>query len=188
MLSTKQKAGDGSKQQQAGDHANQYQIDHHYYQQQTTLERILHQLKLELDQKVTTSEINEDFARLMHFKTSGEFIGLMEKLKAGQRLDLLEEAEELKERVAKKITRAENIDSAQKLYIYLLEDVITAFKYKILPLIKENKDNAIVDSAIKSNIIDPISEKLGINPLNLFPRDIEGLLYFLIGNCHLKWG
>ncbi|MCK5864143.1 MAG: hypothetical protein KAG87_03235 [Marinobacter adhaerens] len=188
MASNRQRAGDGSRQQQAGSHSKQYQIENNYFHPQTTLGKLLQQLELELENETTTSGKIDEFEQLMHFKTTGEFVGLEQKLKAGERLDLLEEAEDLKERIAKKITKHENIESAQRVYLYLLEDVITAFKYKVIPLIKANESHSVIDSAIKDNIIDPISEKLGTNSLDLFPRDVEGLIYFLIGNCHLKWG
>lgn len=188
MSHNKQKSGNHSKLQQGGDNSKQIQIDNHFYHPQTTLGHLLQQLELELEHQITTDSIIEDLEKLLHFKASGEFIGLSQKLEAGNRTDLLEEAEDLKERIAKKITKHENIESAQRVYLYLLEDVLTSFKYKVLPIIKTDPSDPAIDIAIKEHIIDPISSKLGQNSLDLFHRDIEGLLYFLIGNCHLRWG
>ena len=57
----------------------------------------------------------------------------------------------------------------------------------IIPLIKEGLSKTLINKAIQETIIDPIHHLLEVNILNLCSDEIHGMLYFLTGNCHLKW-
>jgi hypothetical protein len=40
---------------------------------------------------------------------------------------------------------------------------------------------------VQSQIISPVSELLGENVLDIYPDELSGMLYFLTGNCHIRW-
>jgi hypothetical protein len=40
---------------------------------------------------------------------------------------------------------------------------------------------------IKDEIINVLLQKLGENILEIYADSISGMLFFLTGNCHIKW-
>lgn len=188
MKDKKQSSGDGSQQQISGDNSNLTQIIH-YNSPKNTLD-VLQEKFLEQQKNEAHEDAKELIAKLkslMHQKSSGEFKGLYKKMEEGDREDEYEEAIELKEEIAKRIVRHQNFESAQKIYLYLLQDTITRFKHKIKPLIIAGADRLTVDGAVYDEIIHPITATLGENVLDMYSEDVKGLIHFLVGNCHLEW-
>ena len=40
---------------------------------------------------------------------------------------------------------------------------------------------------IAQAVLHRVRRLLGENPLRLFAEEINGMLYFLTGNCHIRW-
>jgi len=115
-------------------------------------------------------------------------IGLEKKLKDGQLEDYyIEYAMRLKDIFWRKVDRNRFSKVAQQIFIYILADVQTLFNLKIYPLILNDADRATIMSKIKDEIIDVLQMKLGENILDIFTDSIMGMLFFLTGNCHIKW-
>lgn len=115
-------------------------------------------------------------------------IGLEKKLKDGQLEDYyIEYAMRMKDIFWRKVERNMFSKVAQQIFIYILADVQVLFNLKIYPLILNDTDQTIIMSKIKDEIIDVLQKKLGENILNIFTDSIMGMLFFLTGNCHIKW-
>jgi hypothetical protein len=54
-------------------------------------------------------------------------------------------------------------------------------------MIALNADLTEIKRAVQHEIIDPIEAMLGENVLDLYADEINGMLYFLTGNCHIRW-
>jgi hypothetical protein len=114
-------------------------------------------------------------------------LGLMGKLKAGNREDLYDDAEFYKDKFAQRLARHQFSNQAVAIHLYFLTQINERFSSKILPLIKENFTTTAIDSAISDLIIQPfVSEVITADP-TMNADIIRGMLYFLTGNCHIKW-
>jgi len=120
-------------------------------------------------------------------KIDSEIIGLEEKLKLGSRDYILEFASKSKEKFVKKLSRYQFSESAQKIFVVLLAETFTRFHRSVYPLICAGRDIAEVNDAISREISGPITKMLGENIMELCAVEVEGMLYFLTGNCHIKW-
>ena len=121
-------------------------------------------------------------------RTSREkLIGLEKKLEAGNRIEDIDFAQDVKEAFYRKIKRTENYASAQEIYAYLLSEVCSRFVDHVYPCIIEGKSKSEVNFLIAKFVFEPIQCMLGENILKIFRTDIEGMLYFLTDNCHIKW-
>lgn len=149
---------------------------------------LMEKFKKERDDNIQISTIIDE---LTHYKTpiiSENIIGLENKLRKGNREDLIDDALITKEKFTKKLLKYEAFESAQGIYAYLLAHVYYNFKMHILPLIIEKKyDNSEINIFIDEKVIEPLYSELDENVLNIFKDEINGMLYFLTGNCHIKW-
>jgi len=114
-------------------------------------------------------------------------LGLMGKLKAGNREDLYDDAEFYKDKFAQRLARHQFSNQAVAIHLYFLTQINERFSSKILPLIKDGYSTTSIDSAISDLIIQPfVSEVITADP-TMNADMIRGMLYFLTGNCHIKW-
>ena len=113
--------------------------------------------------------------------------GLEAKLRAAGYEYLLEFATETKEIFAKKLTAYQFSKTAQEMHALLLAEVYTRFHHCVLPSIHDGKSQSEVQMLVEKSVIKPVSDMLGENVLKLHADDLTGMLYFLTGNCHIKW-
>lgn len=119
-------------------------------------------------------------------KTDGDVRGLDIKLVDSGRADQLELAKELKERAAKAIMRHQTSRTAQRIYTIVLDELHTSFTLSVTPVIQEGAGRRDVDQCIHY-ILQNTRSILGENFLEITVKDLHGLLYFLGGNCHIRW-
>jgi hypothetical protein len=112
--------------------------------------------------------------------------GLEEKLRDSARLDQLDTATELKEKATKAVMRYQSSRTAQRIYTIILTDLHTKFDLMVTPVIQEGAKRREVDMCIQQ-VLDTTKSMLGENALELTVRDLLALLYFLGGNCHIRW-
>lgn len=151
------------------------------------LEKLYDRLEKEKESSTVFSEIVDE---LLHFKKNADetdFIGLEKKLENGNRISYLNFAEKSKEKFAKKLLRNEHSETAQHIYAFLLAKVYSSFELNISPRIKENHPEIFINELITQFIINPLEEILGENLLRIYDDEINGMIYFLTGNCHIKW-
>jgi len=139
----------------------------------------------EVKNNTTTSDI---LAELRHFRNAkSEVRDLSQKLTEAGFEYLLEDAEELKELVAKLIITNQNYKSAQKIITLLLSNVESIFNSRIKPKLNSIKSESEVKSIFREYLEQEIQDTLGNNVLEIFNRQINGMVFFLTGNCHLEW-
>lgn len=136
------------------------------------------------------SAFNQFIDSLQHYinKMPGDKVkNLKDKLKISGREDKIEEAESLKELFAKKLMKNRFSESAQHILSYILGRAYFLFQQNIRPMIENNKSNGEVDHAIYKEVIEVIFEELDENVLLMNYQEIIGVVYYLAGNCHVKW-
>lgn len=112
---------------------------------------------------------------------------LTEKLEDAGFDYLIEVGEELKEEVSKLIIRNQHYKSAQKIITYLLAEVESIFNAYIKIKLLDVREEAALKLLFRTHLEKEIQAHLGNNVLEIFNRQINGMVYFLTGNCHLEW-
>jgi hypothetical protein len=113
--------------------------------------------------------------------------GLENKLSASGRGDLVAEASELKQRAAKLIMRWQTSPVTQDIITHVLAKIHQAFIFYVRPAVEAGASRREVDQLIADKVIEPTSSMLGDNDLGITMIDIAGLLFYLGGNCHVRW-
>lgn len=112
---------------------------------------------------------------------------LTEKLQEAGFAYLIETGEQLKEEVSKLIIRNQHYKSAQKIITYLLAEVESIFNAKIKSGLLTVKEESALKLLFRTHLEKEIQTHLGVNVLEIYNRQINGMVYFLTGNCHLEW-
>lgn len=150
------------------------------------LNSLYEKLKSNPDEDNPDGSFCEQLEHYMSAKTKGDVRGLEEKLSESGRLDLLDYATELKERATKSIMRHQTSRTAQRIYTIVLDDLHTGFMLSVTPLIQADASRADVESQTH-HVLQSVRSALGDNALGFTLKDLNGLLYFLGGNCHIRW-
>lgn len=170
---------------QAGRDINNYVV--YNAQKITYMSRLIEKFK---EERKDDAEFYDIIEQLQHYKTQvhdEDVIGLEPKLAAGKRTSFLQYAQLTKERFTKKLVMYQSYKSAQQIYVYLLAEICSRYIYCVYPKISENASSSEISMLVQTMVIDPVREMLEENILELHAEDISGMLYFLTGNCHIKW-
>lgn len=154
---------------------------------QSQLEKLYERLEKERERSPIFNDVIEE---LLHYKNNAsntEIIGLEAKLINGNRQSYLEFAEKVKEKFTRKLVKNEYSETAQLIFAFLLAKVYSNFETFISPQLNQGHPEEYINNLVISQIINPIEEILGDNLLRIYTDDINGMIYFLTGNCHIKW-
>ncbi|MFZ4929565.1 ABC-three component system protein [Chryseobacterium sp. Mn2064] len=117
-----------------------------------------------------------------------QVIGLEEKLRQGGRERILFYALTVKDAFHRKLLQNSQLSViAQEINIYLLAKVRRGFMMEIYGLICDGAPEEKINQLITERIIKPVQDDLGINLFRYTEDDIMGMIFFLTGNCHIKW-
>ncbi|MBC6112777.1 ABC-three component system protein [Pedobacter fastidiosus] len=134
--------------------------------------------------------ITEVVGKLQHFISNidTEFIGLEQKLINGGFQNELQFANLLKEQYTKYLASNNLSRASQKIHAFLLARIYVAFNMYVPEAINEGKSNSEIKDIILEKIVQPVEDVLGVdNVLELYQDDVMSMVYFLTGNCHIKW-
>ena len=153
----------------------------------TALDTLSKTLALEIRDGTKDTRILE---KLQHYRSQiahEEVIGLEAKLREADMLSILKRAERDKEAFTKRLIELQLYPSAQRAFTHLLSEIYSRFHNMILPLIAKRADISFINLAVQEAIITPIADEIGDSPLELYQQEINGMLFFLTGNCHIRW-
>lgn len=160
----------------------------HNYSKKTKLATLFDRLQTEFNQQRTVKSVSEN---LKKFDAPRDSIGLEQKLIDGDKRHLIDDAIWLKQEYCKKLTRFQFYEPAQEIHAFLLGIVVERFRNIVFPLIRLEASEIDVSRAISVDIVEPILKIIqneGCNDvMGLSSTDIEGMIYFLTGLCHIKW-
>jgi hypothetical protein len=190
--------------QNAGENANQYlaQGNQHIYTinasepnkaQISALKKIIVAYKKEV--------LNPDRNHLGNFidklnffitKVDGDFLDIKSKLEAGGFHADVELGTRLKHEYFKELQKIKHINSAQKIHAYLLGLVLMSFQEGVYLHLHKNENKPSIEfvkELVRLKVIEPVEKLLSIeeNVLEVYYQDIYSMIYFLTGNCHIKW-
>lgn len=127
--------------------------------------------------------------KLQHYfkaTTETDVRGIEEKLIDSNRQQQIPLAKELKERAAKAIMKHQSSHSAQTIYTFILDELHTNYELTVTPIIQGGAQRQAVDQAI-FNVLQETRKILGENIFEITQKDLFGFLFFLGGNCHIRW-
>jgi hypothetical protein len=136
------------------------------------------------------SIISQIVDKLQHFSKNIDpvFIGLEQKLIDSGFENELQFASLLKEQYTMYLTSNNLSKATQKIHAFLLARIFVAFNMSIPQAISEGKTKTEIKEIILEKIVKPVEEELGVdNVLDLYQDDVMAMVYFLTGNCYIKW-
>lgn len=135
-------------------------------------------------------DLNIYIQKLQHYLTNetvSDVRGLEEKLTVSNRQDLIQDAILKKQEAAKFILRNQSSKATQNIIAHILAEMAVNFELTVKPLIQCGASRELIDAAILDKVITPSYLALESNPLGFHKGHINNFLYFLAGNCHLRW-
>ena len=153
----------------------------------TAMAKLVEQYLAETHADKTLSAWTEKLEHFLSNKTSSDIRGLEDKLNSSGRADLLKVALIRKQSAYKAIMKQQGSKSAQTIYTFLMAEIVVNFEQSVLPLVQAKASRETVDAAMLEKVISPALQMLENNPLMLNKMDIQGLVYFLAGNCYVRW-
>ena len=161
--------------------------NYHAAREPTTMAKLVEQYLAETLADQTLIAWTEKLEHFLSNQTNSDVRGLEEKLAASGREDLLKSALLKKQSAYKAILRQQGSKSAQTIYTFLMAEIVVNFEQTVLPLVQDGASRATIDTAMLEKVIAPALMMLESNPLNRDKMDIQGLVYFLAGNCYIRW-
>jgi hypothetical protein len=153
--------------------------------------KYIEKLYRELGVEVQTDEDSLKFIddlEYYYLPVEGDVQGLEAKLRAGDRTAMLKYGKEAKELFHKKLMKTSQFSLVgQRINLYLLSQVRSFYINKVYPLVCKHENMIVINNAIEEGIVRPLTSMLGSNELEFTPDEINGMLYFLTGNCHVQW-
>lgn len=181
--------------QTAGNNSQQYQATgsmtvNNYNGQVKSYTQYL-KLVEEFEQELDNGDIEfrEFIDKIQHYTaTIDGFVGLEPKLtEAGFECDI-DWAQQMKEYYYKKITENNLSKATQKIHAFLLARICVLFNLHIKGAVNDGVSKDVIREMIIEKVIQPIQDMLGENNvLDLYDDDITAMIYFLTGNCHIRW-
>ena len=142
--------------------------------------------KSESQNSQPSSSFTEKLQHYLNVGTNRDVRGLEKKLEDADRLDQLDIAQELKEKAFKSIMRRQSSSAAQGIFTFILDELHTNFMLTVTPVIQQGGSRLAVDQAILQ-AVEQTRVILGENIFEITKKDILGFIYFLAGNCHVRW-
>lgn len=184
MFNIKSQTATGNNILQAGRDINNY-----YSHQDEKMKELIEAYKEEQKSNPSFNKIIEELDYYLNPVKAEEqnVIGLEQKLINGQFDEYIEYAMAMKDIFWRNVERNRFSKAAQQIFLYIMADVHILFKHKIYPLLSNNNDHELIMSKIYDEIIYVLLQKLGENILDIYADSISGIIFFLTGNCHIKW-
>lgn len=166
---------------------NNSQTFNNVYERSNYLEELYKRFEKEKKENPELQEICEELD-YYNSRFDGDIIGLEEKLIAGNREQMIFYAKSTKEQFRKKLMKTSQLSlAAQEINIHILAKVRRGFMGEIYNRICNNEPQSNIDQLITERIIKPVMAELGINIFHYNEDEVMGMIFFLTGNCHLKW-
>ncbi len=152
------------------------------------IEKLAAQLRAEVKEQQT---FDGTVANLAYYKRRREaldgIVGLENKLKAGERLDLWEDALDQKVEFERLLEEWSLYASAQEIFAHILAKVERTFKGQVRPHLP-NVTNEIADKLVDELIILPITNECSkVDHFFVNTNRALGMLYWLADRCFIRW-
>lgn len=126
------------------------------------------------------------FARVVE---NEDVIGVHGKLEAADRADEVEMATAMKEMIFAELRRNVFSRTFQQIYATLMGKVFELFSTHVRPAIQNGESRSVIDDLVHTKVVQPVAKELSDCPdcTDAPESTVRGMVYFLTGNCHIKW-
>lgn len=159
-----------------------------YYSKKGKLAHLFEKLKDKFEDGDTISKVSDDLKR---YKDERDRISIEQKLIDANREHLTDDFLWLKDQYFRKLTKFQFYEPAQEIHAFLLGVVYEKFRNIIYPLIRSGESEQIILLTMSEQITNPIvnliQEEGCDDIMGLSATEIEGMIHFLTGQCHIKW-
>lgn len=158
-------------------------------QQESRLSLLYRKLKAEAQEDSNLSEYIKQLEIYTRVVENEEIIGLDGKLSAASRIDQIEMAMVMKERIYAQLRENLFSKTFQTIYAIVMGKIWEEFISYVRPAILRGASREEVDALINNHVIKPIAAELDncADYDGVANADVRGMLYFLTGNCHILW-
>lgn len=141
-----------------------------------------------INSKETVDTYFRDLELLIRGKTEEHTIGLERKLTNGGFDSIVERALETKEKFVLVLEKSQFSIGYQKIIYAAIDEAISKFTYSIRPMIDKGESKDVILGMISEKIFDSLfNDVADLEEFTFDKASIEGLVYFLTGNCLLRW-
>lgn len=160
-----------------------------YHEHSSYLETLYLKFQKEIEKDPELKAICDDLDYFNSQVEDDEILGLENKLiAAGKQAQVIKYAKYAKEKFHKKLMLTSQYSSAaQDINVYILCKIHRTFLMEIYTLICNQGPEGEIQALITEKIINPVKMELGLNLFKYDETDIMGMIFFLTGNCHIKW-
>lgn len=159
-----------------------------YHFQKSKLATLFEKLKDKFEDGDTIQQISDDLQR---YKDNRDRFSLEQKLEDAGRQHLLDDFMWFKDQYYRKLTKYQFFEPAQEIHSFILGIVLERFTSIIYPKIRDNHPEREILKAISNEITTPIVNLIQTegcdDVMGLSAVEIEGMIHFLTGKCHIKW-
>lgn len=156
---------------------------------ETPLARLYRELREEASGDQALTDYIAQLKIFTRIVENEEVVGLDEKLQSAGRDDQLRMAKQLKEMIYAQLRENMFSRTFQTIYATLLGKIFEQFDVYVRPAIASGVDREAVDVLVHENVVMPVVAELERCPdCNDAPvQTVKGMIYFLTGNCHIRW-
>ena len=172
--------------------ANQYQAGRDINVTQSKSKTRLGVLFEKLSEEFNSeNQIDDIIDSLQSFTDNRDVIGLEQKLLDGGKEHLYESVSWFKQEYYKKLEKFQYYPSAQKIHSLVLAIVLDKFHAYVSPLIRSGENESVILESISKNVVNPVYELIETegcqDVMGLTMSDVNGMVYYLTGQCHINW-
>ena len=168
------------------------QVYHQQLPTQTSrLEALFQQLEREVQQNEQLNQVLDDLKR---YRTKlRNTPGLKVKLQdGGFKESAISQATRSKQAYVKRALQYQYYESAQRIDVYLLAQLLYAFNAYVLPAIENGESLGTVRRLVQEKVISPVLNELNTcgphdTLLHYTADHLYGMVYFLTGKCFINW-
>jgi hypothetical protein len=131
-------------------------------------------------------EANNDYA-VFTAQAPSDRRSLSEKLELAGRQHEVARGEQQKERFSMMLQRHIAQPSAVTKFAHLMSHIETRFHRHVTPAIAAKKPIQEIDHLIQDDVLDATYLSPGVQSADTTPGVVESAMYYLAGNCHIRW-
>lgn len=156
---------------------------------ESALSRLFTRMKDEAKEDQTLCDYIRELEVFTRTVENEEVVGLDSKLKAAGRDDQIDMALAMKEMVFSQLKLNVFSPTFQQIYATLMGKVFEEFETWVKPAILKGQDRQAIDELVNTKVIRPIVAEVELccDYQGVAPQTVRGMVYFLTGNCHIRW-
>lgn len=159
-----------------------------HQEQMPPLRELAQKLFDRLEKDSETKRFLEDLSFYLTPRDRRDTLGLEQKLSEAGHDSLFDEGRILKEQFSKKVTQFTFYPAAQEYFAQCLARARQQYLRHIVPFMGTGEpfDSSDLQNRIYDHVVQPLFQEVGVSPLNLTVEHVWGMVYMLIGHCHLS--